>query len=365
MPAADSCIGILAADRVLIFTAQRPPGSKRRWQTALHYLAEEHALTDPDDIHAVPAASSEADKITLSVVTKSWLKQIVTGCAAAKLPLRIVVAESLMPALPDNGWTMVWNGRDGFVRTSPTTGLALDCGSNQDAPLALIRALSTAPAPHHIELRFAESPAQIEMPAWQLPVALVPGKKWDWRSAPIDAALPNLLWGEFAPRLRLLDKLPRLRPALFILLAAFCIEAIGTHIEWAMLASEKHALTQNIERTFHAAFGDESTLIDAPLQMQRNLTALRHEAGVGDDADFLALLDTAISAFGTPNPGAVRALSYESGKLKLDLKLAKPADFESLTEKLQRNGLRIRTDQLHDAGDGMEAELTITLGGLR
>lgn len=57
MPKTYHCIGILSADRVLMFTAPQPPGNQRRWQAALPFIAEEHALTDPDDIHAVPATT--------------------------------------------------------------------------------------------------------------------------------------------------------------------------------------------------------------------------------------------------------------------------------------------------------------------
>jgi general secretion pathway protein L len=365
LPASRDCIGIVAADRVLIFTTQPPPGNKRRWQAALPFIAEEHALTDPDDIHAVPAATADPGTIAVSVITKSWLKQIVAATGAAGVPLRRLVAESLMPVLSADSWTLVWDGCNGFLRTSPVTGLALDCGTQQTPPLALLLSLSNAATPRQIELRFAKGASPAALPSWDLAVPLVSGESWDWQCAALDEATPNLLWGEFTPRLRLFDSLPRLRPALFILLAAFFIEVIGTHIEWAMLAREKSALTHNVERIFHSTFGDDSTLIDAPLQMQRNLAAGRHAAGLADDADFLALLDTTASSLGTPNSNAVQGINYESGKLELDLKLARAADFKSLQEKLQRTGLHVRSSELHDALDGTQAKLTVTLEGLR
>ena len=365
MPKTLDCIGIVAADRVLIFTTPKPPGAARRWQAALPFIAEEHTLTDPDDTHAVPATTTEAGTIAVSVMTKSWLKQIVTATKAAGLPLRRLVTESLMPALQADSWTLVWNGRNGFLRTSFTTGLALDNGSQDTPPLALILSLTAAGvrAPLRIELRFAESASQTVLPSWDLPVPLVLGETWDWQRAPISDVTPNLLWGDFTPPMRLFDGLPKLRPALFILLAAFAIEVIGTHIEWAMLASEKHALTLQAEHIFRGAFGDDSTLVDPPLQMQRNLAALRHTAGVADDADFISLLDTVTPSLG--KAGTVRGFNYESGKLELDLKLAKAADFETLEKKLQNSGLRVRTSDMHDMGDGTQAKLTLSLEGLR
>lgn len=370
MPKTRDCIGILAADRVLIFTTPKPPGNKRRWPSALPFIAEEHTLTDPEDIHAVPAASSEPGMITVSVIAKSWLKQIVSATTAAGLPLRRLISESMMPALPADSWTLVWDGHNGFLRTSETTGLALDGGNNRTPPLALLLSLTEAAvnAPRQIELRYIESQAvavlpslQAALPSWNLPVPLILGDVWDWQRAPISNATPNLLWGDFTPPLRLFDGLSRLRPALFILLAALVIEVVGTHIEWAMLARDKHALTQNVEHIFRGVFGDDSTLVDAPLQMQRNLANLRHATGVADDADFLPLLDSVTPQLGT----AVHGLNYESGKLELDLKLANATELHAIEQKLQHNGLRVRTGDMHDLGDGIQTKLTLSLEGLR
>jgi len=361
MPKSAGCIGILAADRVLIFTTAKPPGNKRRWQGALPFIAEEHSLTDPDEIHAIPAAGPTPDTIAVFVTAKSWLKHIVTATSEAGLPMRRLVAETLLPALTADTWTLVWSGQNGFLRTSLTTGLALDSGDAQTPPLALLLSLTATDIslPQHIQLRLAES--AIALPSWNLSVPLLKGECWDWRCAPISAAAPNLLWGDFAPKIRLFEQLSRLRPALFILLAALSIEMIGTSLEWVQLAQEKRTLTQQIEKIFHHTFGDESTLVDAPLQTQRNLAALRHAAGISDSTDFLPLLDSVASSLGS----TVQSMNYESGKLTFDLKLEKSADLKTLENKLSKRGFKILNSEMHDLGDGSEAKLTLSQEGLR
>lgn len=362
MPATRDCLGIVAADQVLIFTAPQPAGKKRRWQAALPFIAEEYALTDPEDIHAVPAASSEAGKIVVSVITKSWLKQIVTATSASGLPLRRLIAESLIPVLPADSWTLVWDGHNGFLRTSPTTALALDSGNQQTPPLALRLSLAVAGVPRQIELRCIQSETPAVLPSWDLPVPLILGERWDWQCAPISDATPNLLWGEFAPSMRQFDGLPKLRPALFILLAALVIEIIGTHIEWSMLAHEKHALTQSMEHIFRGSFGDDSTLVNAPLQMQRNLAELRHAAGVADDGDFLSMLDRAAPSLSS---STVQSLNYESGKLELDIQLEKSNELGKLEKNLRSSGFKVRTSDLHDLADGTQAKLTLSLESMQ
>jgi general secretion pathway protein L len=348
-----------------MFTAPEPAGNKRRWQRALPYLAEQYTLTDPEDVHVVPSTSSEPGMISVSVVAKSWLKQLVTASAAAGLPLRRVITETLMPDLPADSWLLVWDGRSGFLRTSQNTGLALDCGNSQTPPLALTLSLAKISTPKQIQLRMTATSSPTETPKWDLPVPLVPGAVWDWRCAAISDTSPNLLWGDFSPPIRLFDGLARLKPALYILLAALFIEVTGSHIEWAKLAHEKNLLTQQTSHIFHGTFGDDSELVNAPLQMQRNLTALRHTAGLADKSDFLSLLDATSQALGPLKSGAIRSLNYEAGKLEFDIKLANAAEFKSIEHNLKRNGLQVRISDMHDQGDGTEAKIALSLEGLR
>jgi general secretion pathway protein L len=360
MPRAPECIGIIASDRVLFFTAAKPPGNKRRWQAALPFIAEEHTLSEPDEIHAAAAESQEAGKIAVSVMAKPWLKQIII--ATASLPLRRLIAESLIPALPAGGWTLVMDGQNGFLRTSLNTAIALDCADQQTPPLALKLSLKAAAShiPSQIELRFLPSDQTAVLPAWDLPMPLVHGKTWDWTDAPISDATPNLLCGDFRPTPRLFDGLSKMRPVLFILIAVFLIEVVGTHLEWIKLAGEKQALMQNMEHIFRNTFGDESTLVDAPLQMQRNLAGLRHAAGVVDDADFIALLDRTAPLLGK----SVHSLNYESGRLELDVKLATSQDFDRLETSLKNKALKVRISDMHNTNNGRQAKLAITLEGL-
>jgi type II secretion system protein L len=365
IPRARDCVGILAADRVLIFTTQKPPGNKRRWQAALPFIAEEYTLTDPDDIHAVPIGADSDDMMNVLVVGKSWLGQILTATNAAGIQLRQVVAESLLPKLQPDSWTLVWNEHDAFLRTANGAAQVLDAGNWQTPPLALTLSLAKAalPLPKQIELRFSQEVLSA-LPAWKLPVPLVMGERWDWRQAPLDGS-PNLLWGELTPSLRLFDGLAKLRPLLPILLVAFFIEVIASHLEWAVLARERNTLTIEIAKVFHSTFGEDSEMVDATLQMQRNLSLLRHTAGLVDDSDFLALLDRASQALATLKPEAIRSMSYESGKLELELKLTNAVEFQMLEQKFKKLGLIMRTGKMQSPGDGTQANITLFTESMR
>lgn len=379
LPKGNECIAIAAPDRVLCAAVRMPPGPRRRWQAALPFAAEEHTLSGAEENHAVPGPVLADGRTMIAVVDKPWLGRIVETCRTAKLPLRRMIPETLLPAPAEKDpphktwtpetWVLVWDGVSGFLRTDSASGMALDCGDAATAPLALrlcldaARKNSPASAPGSIEVRFPQPVPEVQrsLPQWSgLPVALAAGPAWDWRRAPIPDDALNLLWGEFAPRARIGEWWPKLRPAAAILLAALGIEMIGANIEWALLAGERKTLMRDMEHSFRTSFGDAATLVNAPLQMRRNLAELRHAAGLPDDGDFLPLLDAAAIPLAALPAGSVRTLHYEAGRLDMDLALARNEDFRGLQQRLQERGLGARMGDMRKAGNGVQARLTLS-----
>ena len=378
LPKGHECIAILAPDRVLSIASTLPPGLKRRWRAALPFIAEEYTLTEPDNNHVVPGKMLDDGRTALAVVDKTWLGRIIEACRNAKITLRRIIPETFMPPLEAGSWTMIWDGESGFLRTGATSGLALD-GNDHAMPLGLQLQLHTATLPQKIVVCFPQATsshipqggnegtmsATQQLPAWHnLSVPLVSGAAWDWRRAPIPSEALNMLWGELAPSIRLKEWWPNVRPVALLLLALFLIEAIGTNIEWTMLTQERKALTDSIQRSFRSAFGEGSALVNAPLQMQRNLAEMRHAAGLPDEGDFLPLINLAAVRLNELPAGSVRNLHYETGRLDVDIKLARNEDFHKLQSALQKSGLNVRVGELQNSGDSVQSRLTLMSGNV-
>lgn len=363
MPKGHDCVAIVAANRVLNIAAVLPGGNARRLQAMLPFVAEEFTLADPDENHVVPGAALADGRRMLSVMDKQWLKRFVVAAQQAGLSLRHMVAETLLPAATADSWTLVWDGSSGFVKTGAAGGTALDIGDENASPLALRLSLDNAPQmPKKIELRYVHDVAgeRRTLPQWgDIQVAVTPGADWDWRRAVIPEDTLNLLWGEFRPRAKIQAWWPKLRPAVFLLLAVLALEVVGSNIEWAMLANKKNRISKEMERTFRATFGDTVTLVNAPLQMQRNLAELKHVAGVPDTGDYLSLLGLSSQSLAALPAGSVTGMHYESGRLDIDLRLSRRDDYVGLKKSLLGSGLSVRMGEIREMGNGAEARLTL------
>jgi len=369
LPKGHDCVAIVAADCVLSIPVSLPTGGRRRWQSVLPYVAEEFTVADPEDSHVVPGPVLDDGRRMVLVVDKSFLKRIVDAAHAAKLSLRRMIAETLLPELTHDSWTMVWNGSSGFVKTGTASGAALDIGDEHTPPLALGLTLQTASElPKKIILRYLKDVPleQRSMPNWSdVHLPLIPGEDWDWSSADIAEDSVNLLWGSFAPRAKIQEWLPKLRPAAFLLLAVLALETIGSNIEWAMLAYQKNTLSKAMQKTFRTTFGDTVMLVNAALQMQRKLADLKHGAGLADTGDFLPLLNQVGRPLAAFPAGSVTSIHYEAGRLDLNIKLAQKTDFETLKKNIQNNGVNVRVGEIRDTGNGVEAKLTVLPEGVQ
>ena len=205
MPKAGECIGILAPERTLFLSVKAPPGSRRQWKAALPFLAEGQTLPDPEENHVVLAAEPSGGQLPLAIADKGWLRRIADACRTAGLPLRKIVPEALLPALPKSGWVVVRDGTGGFVRTGTSSAMALDAADGANPPVALHLLLNHAAAaqPGKINVRFmpgASSGADAALPRWEnVAVPLEQGEPWVWRRASIPADVPNLLLAILRP----------------------------------------------------------------------------------------------------------------------------------------------------------------------
>lgn len=363
MPQSDDTTVIVSADRVLASTAVLPKIKRSKLETALPFALEDTLIDDAMEAHVTTGAKLPDGRAVLYTLNKSWLTRFLEAATAAKVRVRRVVPEYCLLPTRSGEWSVAWDGTQGFLATAYSLGGALDCGDDARAPVGLqLRLQSDAPA----ALRLFALGSEIQAPSWGIKVPVIFEKQsFDWRKAAIPADAPNLLWGKFAPPPRISEYLPWLRPALMAALLLFTVEVVITNLEWALLANEKRQLVHNMTEMFQETFGADSTIVDAPLQMRRNVARLRHGAGVTDDADFTPLLEKFSGATAAIPGTTLRTLRYDDGKLDVDLTLPDAAALDTLQSRIAETGLTVQVVDRHEAGSLLNIQLRIAAGGAK
>ena len=108
-----------------------------------------------------------------------------------------------------------------------------------------------------------------------------------------------------------------------------------------MLAREQRALRHQMESRFRALYPDAVAVADPAIQMRRKLAEARHAAGVADNGDFLPMIERVAAAMKVVPECALRVLSYESGRMTLELAEPTEAKVRRLTAALAQAGLSV------------------------
>ena len=324
LPRADRVDIIVPASLVLFTEVKLPPVRGQKLRQLLPFAVEEKILSDPEQVQVAAGARDEAGVTRVAVIDRAWLNAACERLRLLGMRPDNGFAETCLPELEPNAWTLIWDGNDGFVRTAVGAGLALDSMSEGGAPFALRRAVEEARGharlPEKIILRATDAAASVpDLQLWttQLGVSVVPGQDWHWAPRFLNTANSiNLLQGDYAPSSSMRELLPQLRPILALAGLIVGVQVLATGADWWRLNHEKKTLAAEMDKTFKAAFPDAKVVVDAPLQMQRNLADLRRASGQSQPNDFLPLLAKALPLISAAT--GVEAMNYDQGALKVD-----------------------------------------------
>jgi general secretion pathway protein L len=133
--------------------------------------------------------------------------------------------------------------------------------------------------------------------------------------------------------------LASLRPAAWFAGAALAIHAMALVADWTALSAEQRRLRAGMEARFRSAFPDAVAVTNPALQMRRQLAVARPGAGVPDGGDFAPMIGKAAAALKELPPGALRSISYEAGRISLELGAVEQAAMRRIAARLGHDGL--------------------------
>jgi general secretion pathway protein L len=333
---------VIPAAQVLIARAKLPQGARRRAGPVLAFAVEVASAAEPD-ANQVSWLGAAGDADALAVVDKQGLKRWRDALEAVGLRATEVHAETLLLPHSSGEWSLAWNGGEGFVRTGEFEGAATDGGDQASPPLSLRMLLEEAQArgaaPRAIAVYVTAPGAAPDLKRWELALG-VPMRllgPWDWRMAPAQAGIglaqERRRWRMTAAALA------SLRPAAWIAGAALAIHGAALIADWMLLGSEQRAVRAQMEARFRRAFPDAVAVADPALQMRRQLAAARHRAGVPDGGDFAPMIEKVATGLKDLPAGALRTVSYESGRMTLELAATEEAALRRIVARLTQTGL--------------------------
>jgi general secretion pathway protein L len=94
-----------------------------------------------------------------------------------------------------------------------------------------------------------------------------------------------------------------------------------------------------MEARFRGVFPDAVAVVDPALQMRRQLATARHRAGLADGGDFAPMIEKVALGLKELAPGGLRTVSYEGGRMTLEIAATDGAALGRTMARLAQTGL--------------------------
>ena len=367
LPRADERVLLLGAAMLSWQSVQLPRGSLHSGQRArlpalLAGLLEERLLAEPETLHlALAGAAAEPGRHWVVACDKAWLQGWLQAFEAQQLPIQRIVPEAAPTGAPTEARLTLLDldGSAHCLHCAASGVLCLPFEPGTLAALTLPAAASTPATDPEPALTLLAEPALVATAeAWlQQPVLLqTPAQRWlAGARSTLDLAQFELASsGSARARKRLLQgwlalrQAPQWRPARWGLALLLLVQLLGLNV-WAW--QQKAALVQQqaaINAMLTETFAGVRVVIDAPLQMQRELSALQRASGTLSARDLEPML-AALAAALPPTAGAgsgrgPSGIDFVSGELRLQGVSLDAATLAALQSRLQTQGLRLQAE---------------------
>jgi general secretion pathway protein L len=345
--AAGEVVAVVPHSRLSWLPVTLPPASHGpRLAAVLQGLLEDRLLDDAQQLHLVLSPTAEATARTggsalVAVCDKVWLRQALAPLQAAGLTVQRIVPElspSDRPVLqvmgePDHAQSVLCHAQ-GVSLLPPNT-----------AQWSAFAELTAA------DLQIQAEPAmvaRVQSTLQRQPMLQSAAQRWV-KSSQSDWDLAQGEWAQGqAQRLQralqvawqTLMHAPAWRPVRWGLVALLALQVVGLNALAWRERSHLEAQQASLQTILKTTFPSVTLVIDAPLQMQREVDLLQQKSGVASSTDFEPLLATLASVLPTDQTPAQIHFSQQTLRVQgITPDIQAPG-----MSGLQRQGLSLRQD---------------------
>jgi general secretion pathway protein L len=319
LPSTTQAMAIVPAAMLSWQRIDVPKAPAGRMRAALGGLLEDKLLDEPENLHlALQPEAKPGSAAWVAVCSKVWLQnQLQALQAAGRVVSRVVpevaplgldaTAQLHVSGLPEQA-VLTWADSQGVQRCPlqawPMMGLSAEAADISAEPAVAAQAEATLNTPQSIRMR---SPAQ----RW----AQAASSAWNLAQFELARYGHSSAMQGWANRLRALAFTPQFKPLRWGLALLLLVNLLGLNAYAWMQQRSLNAKRDEVSRVLTQTFPQVKAVVDAPVQMQREVSNLRQATGGVSERDLDVILN-AISA-AAPENSAGAAIEFVAGELKL------------------------------------------------
>ena len=322
VPRAERTVMVIPARRVVYIETPLPPVSTAKRDALLRYAIEDKLTIDPATVHAVVlgAAATGRNMHVVAAIDRAWFASALGWLREAGIEASQAVSAAALIPVSGGEWGLLLDGAHGLARRADGFAYSFDVENigihdvafPSDPPFGLVLALKEARgqqiSPSQLTVFTEQLADASRITNWQrtldIPLRIV--ARPPPRMVPTTAG--NLLAGDFAARGKSSGLTAMLKPVAMLCALIAILQMTFIVIDAWRLDQRRRSLEREMIQVFRDAFPQAQAIVDPPLQMQRNLDAMKRARGQGsadDERLLLAQLSSILSIAPTLVPQRV------------------------------------------------------------
>lgn len=318
-------------------------GSTQRLRAVLDGLLEERTLDEPGQLHFAiePLARPDAP-VWVAACNRAWLHAALqlleqAGRSAARVVPEFSPdgADGRLHVIGAEPNTQIVKHSAVGITLLPLTSVAVTLAGWPESS-----AISAEPAAAELAEQLFKRPVTIEQAGQRWLTAVQSG--WDLAQFDLLSNRRTRTWRRLGDAWRAWLQAPRWRAARWAALTLLLTQVLGLNAwAWKENASLR-AKQATLRDTLTTSFPGVKTVVDAPVQMAREVAALRQASGALGPRD----LESLLSALGsvTPPTKSFATLDFSDGELKGTGLALTPTELSAVTTQIRARGYGVRAE---------------------
>ena len=355
LPISEEVVLVIPSSCLTLTKIKLPAGVKfqsPKFEQMLPAAVEDQILSDISQVHVVADRPDSDGNYPVAIVDKGWLRAQVDRFTRVERTVSVIVAEVLFGDVDSNCWELTVTPEETILRVDVSTVIWMD-SVKKDPPVALILRLKQVGAERTPEKLLLRTNLAIDAATWEdalgIPVekiALADQSRWM-----ISSALPslNLAVREFKPvRKNTGFEWGRLKLAAVLFSVAVLISVLDLGISLIRDIYKQDRLETAIQATFKEAFPEIPVTSSAVMQMEEELTKLKHRVGEQSKGDFLPMLSVVADVLAKNQIHRVISMDYQQGTLIYQIG-AVAGGVDLIVDQIRLQGYQVQAD-VSDSG---------------
>jgi general secretion pathway protein L len=301
---------------------------------------EEDLAEDVEQLHFALAPRQLDETYPVAVVSRAlmtqWLEQL---SAVGLIPQALIPDVLALPQATENAWSLLLEKDRALLRKDTFSGFTFDPANAEDLLNCALEEANVKP--EVIEVYGTEGEDDPRLPStssitYQQRDGSPPGL---W-AAGLDAKRAiNLLQAQYRTKSDLVRVLKPWRAAAAVIGIWLVLQVVEFVLDYQRLAAEDRALQAKIEQIYRNTFPNTSRIVNARIQMEQQLDALRQASKSNTRVAFMPLMDAGARAIQPLTGVKIDALDYLNGRLEVSLNARELDALDAIKQNLEGQGL--------------------------